>query len=234
MNCADQARVIRIVADQRQVEIGVVGFQQHGGAADRQFADTPAAKAAADHQAFGVAPGLQLEEAPDHGVKLLREILDGALHHARRLGVALDQQFLKMLLGDLVGFLIAKGVGAAFAHHVAPLCQEVAEGAFVGAVADKALIVFHLDIVAFDGHRGQARGAMRQARRQSALIGHLKVPNAATSQQLSRGRGSTRETDGAGWRDQGGPELRPRHARFRMLESTYSRESLNLPSTKIV
>ncbi len=83
--------MVGIVADQRQVEIRMVFFQQDGGPADGQFADPAAAKAAADHQAFGIAPGLQLEEAPDHRVEFLGEILDGALHDAGGFRVAFDQ-----------------------------------------------------------------------------------------------------------------------------------------------
>ncbi len=81
-----------------------------------------------------------------------------------------------MLFGDRLGFLIAERVFAAFAHDIAPLVQQVPERALVGAVADEAVLVFDLDVVAFDKDRRQALGAVRQARRQGGLVGHPRVP----------------------------------------------------------
>ena len=106
----------------------------------------------------------------------MREFLDRALHDACRFGIALHQQFFEVLFGDRVGVLVAEGVVAPFAHHVAPFCQQIAERALVGTVANEAVLVLHLDIVAFDNHRGQARRAVRQTCWQSALVGHERVP----------------------------------------------------------
>ncbi len=71
-----------------QVDGMPVRLEDDGGAADRELADAALAQPAADHDALGVLPFLEPQEAPDHRRELLRELLDGALDDAGRFGVA--------------------------------------------------------------------------------------------------------------------------------------------------
>ena len=59
MRGAEQAGLVGVVADQLQLDGNVIRLEQQAGARDGQLAQPVAAKAAADHQAFGVAPRLQ-------------------------------------------------------------------------------------------------------------------------------------------------------------------------------
>ena len=53
MRGAEQTGLVRIVADRNEVDLDLVGFQNDGGATDREFADAAGAKAAAHDDAFG-------------------------------------------------------------------------------------------------------------------------------------------------------------------------------------
>ena len=91
----------------------------------RPMASSPTrlrAEAAANHDPFGIAPGLELEVAPDDERKLLREILDRALHDAGRFGIALGQQCVELLLADLLGRLVAEGIVAGLAQRPCASC----------------------------------------------------------------------------------------------------------------
>ena len=63
MQRADQAGVIGMKADRHQIDLEVLGLEDDVGARDREFADPALPKAAADHDALGIGPGLGLEEA---------------------------------------------------------------------------------------------------------------------------------------------------------------------------
>ena len=104
---------------------------------------------------------LSLEEAADDQRQLLREILDRALHDAGGFGIALGQQVVERLLGDLVARLVAERIVAGLAQRLAPVLDDVAERALAGAVADEALVVLQLEIVAVDLDRRQAGRAVR-------------------------------------------------------------------------
>ena len=110
MRGADQAGFVRIVADRHQVDRHLVGFEDHRRPADGELADPAGAEAAADHDPFGVAPGLELEKSTDDQGKLLRKILDRALQDAGRLRIAFDQQRVELLLADVLARLVAEGV----------------------------------------------------------------------------------------------------------------------------
>ena len=88
MGGADQARLVRVVTDRHELDGYLVGLEDDGRAADRKLADAAGAEAAADHDPFGVAPGLELEEAADDDRELLGEILNRALDDAGRLRIA--------------------------------------------------------------------------------------------------------------------------------------------------
>src|SRR5262249_10161908 len=85
MGGSDQARRVRVITDGDEVERHLVGFEKYPGAADDQFTDAAGAETAADGQARGVAPRLQLQKATDHQRNVLGEILDRALHNPGRL-----------------------------------------------------------------------------------------------------------------------------------------------------
>ena len=129
MRGADQAGFVRIVADRHQVDRDLVGLEDHRRAADGELADPAGAEAAADHDPFGVAPGLELEKAPDDEGELLRKILDRALQDAGRLRIAFDQQRVELLLADVLARLVAEGVVSGLAQRLAPVLDDVAERA---------------------------------------------------------------------------------------------------------
>src|SRR5262245_59490248 len=95
MGDSDQARRIRIMTDGDEVERHLVGFENYPGAADDQFADAAGAEAAADGQALGVPPRLQLQKAADHQRNVLGEILDRTLHNPGCLGFADCEQLIQ-------------------------------------------------------------------------------------------------------------------------------------------
>jgi hypothetical protein len=144
------------------------------GAGDREPADAAGAKPAAHHDALGIAPGLELEEAADDERQLLREILDRPLQHARRVGVPFGHERIQLFLAYLLARLVAERILAIPAQRLAPFLQDVPKGALAGAVAEKAVLVLRFDVVAVDLHRGQMGGAVggQGRRRCSGLIGH--------------------------------------------------------------
>ena len=76
MHSANQARLVGMVADGRQLDIELVGLENNGRAPDRDLSDTAGPKAAAYDDALGVPPSLQGEKPLDDGGKLLRELGD--------------------------------------------------------------------------------------------------------------------------------------------------------------
>ena len=62
---------------------------------------------------------------------------------------------------------------------LAPVLDDVAEGALAGAIAEKTLVILQLDIVAVDNDRRQAGGAMRYGGRHRGLVGHYMVSSTA-------------------------------------------------------
>src|SRR5581483_7104488 len=82
MRGSDQSSFIRIVVNARQLDVDVVCLEQHGRAADGDFADAAAAQSSADHHAFRIAPALQLEETADHLRQLFGKRFDSAMDHA--------------------------------------------------------------------------------------------------------------------------------------------------------
>ena len=160
MQRADQACIVRMVADRQHLDLEVLGLQDDLGARDGEFAEPAVAKAAADHDAFGLLPGLGFEEAAGDVGELLREILDRAVHDGRGLGVVADQDGIEHLLADVLGWLLAERVFSRLAQRLSPLVEDVPEGALAGAVPDKSFVVLQLDIEAVDLDRGQPGGAV--------------------------------------------------------------------------
>ena len=127
VNGTDQSRLVRVIADPHDLDVDLLGGEDRGGARDRELADATEAEAAADRDALGVLPALELRESPDHERELLREILDRALHHGSRFGVALVQDRLEILLAELGDLPVAEGIGARLAKRLAPLRKALAK-----------------------------------------------------------------------------------------------------------
>ena len=103
MQAADQAGLVGVKADRHQIDLEILGLENDVGARDREFADPALPKAAADHDAFGVGPGLGLEKAPRHIGEFLGEFLDRAMHQGRGRDVVADQRLVELALADRLG-----------------------------------------------------------------------------------------------------------------------------------
>ena len=163
MQAADQAGIVGMKADRHQIDLEAFGLEHDVGARDRDFADPALAKAAADHDALGIGPGLGLEKAPRHIGQFLREFLDRAMHQRRRHDVVADQRLVELALGDVLGGLLAERILAVLLQRLAQRVQDLAERALAGAVAEKALVVLQFDIEAVDVDRRQT-GRRRDGR----------------------------------------------------------------------
>jgi hypothetical protein len=162
-----------MVADRQQLDLEVPGLEDDLGARDGELAEPAVAKAAADHDALGLLPGLAPEEAPRDVGELLRKILDGAVHHRGGFGVVADQHGVEHLLADVLGRLLAERILARLAQGLAPLVENVAEGGFAGAIAEKPLLVLQLDVEAVDIDRRETRSSVsRNPGRAKRCIGH--------------------------------------------------------------
>ena len=146
MRGAEQAGFIGIVADKLEIDIDAVGLEQQAGAADGQLADAAGAEAAADDEAFRVAPILEPQEAADDQGELLGEVLDGALHDARGFGFALRQEVGELLLADLLAGFVAERILAQLLQRLAPFVENVPERVLAGLVADEAVLVLDFEL----------------------------------------------------------------------------------------
>ena len=146
----DQACFVGMVADRRDLDVDLCGLQQQRHAADDEFADPAVAQTAANHDPLGVPPCLGLEIAPDHGLELLRKLLDRGVDHARSLRVSLGQQGVDLVLGQFMGVVVADRIVAVLAKVLAQHIQNFAKRPLVGAVADKTVFIAQLDIVGID------------------------------------------------------------------------------------
>ena len=102
--------------------------------------------------------------------ELLRELLDRAVDQARRLGVAVDQQLVELLLADLVGRRLAERILADLAQALAPIVEDRLERALAGAVADEALVCRAARRCRY---RRERRRAARHRGRRAERIGRL-------------------------------------------------------------
>jgi hypothetical protein len=95
----------------------------------------------------------------NHG-KLLREVLDRAVNNSRGLRFPALQQFVELLPAQFDADLIAERITARLPKRFAPLLDDFPEGALAGAVAQKTLVIFELDVVAVEINRRQAGSAV--------------------------------------------------------------------------
>ena len=144
-------------------------FQGDGGATDGELADAALTQAAAHDDALDVLPFLQAQEAADHGGELLRELFDRAVNHARRFRVAFEQDFVELLLADLLARLFAQRVFAHLAHPFAPVIEDGLERALAGPIADEAIRRAQLGVVCVYRDAAQCLGAVGQQVRAGRL-----------------------------------------------------------------
>ncbi len=89
------------------------------------------------------------------------KLLDRAVDEAADLGIAFGEERVELLLADLLGGEISERIRVELAQRLAPLFEDRLKGALARPVADKALIVADLEVVAVDLHARQNLRAMR-------------------------------------------------------------------------
>ena len=160
MQAADQARFIRMKADRHQVDLEFLGLENDVGARDREFADPALPEAAADHDAFGIGPGLGLEKPPRHIGQFLGEFLDRAMHQGGGVDIVADQRLVEFALADVMRSLSCRADRRRCPSALRRPSRISAERALAGAVAEKAVVVLQFDIEAVDLHRRQPGSAV--------------------------------------------------------------------------
>src|SRR5664279_489127 len=144
MQAADQTGVIGVKADRHQIDLEVGVLENDVGARNRKLADPALSKAAADHDAFGVGPGLGLEKPLRHIGELQRETLDRAMHQGGSMDVVPYQRLIQRALADRLGGFAAERVVAVLLQWLAQAVQNPAKCALAGAVPEKAFVVLQL------------------------------------------------------------------------------------------
>lgn len=76
-------------------------------------------------------------------------------------GVALGQELVELLLPDLLGRRVADGIGAKLAQRLAPPFEHVMKSAAARLVADEAILVADLAVVAVHLDAREPLGAVR-------------------------------------------------------------------------
>ena len=177
MQATDQPGIVGMKTDRHYIDLEILRPEDDFGTRDRELSELAIAKAAADHNAFGLGPGLGFQKPPRHIGELLCELLDRTMHDGRRFGVVADQDGIEGLLADLVGGLVAERVLAGFLQGFAPPVENLAERAFGGAIPEKAFVVLQFDVEAVDLHgRQTGRAVPGDARRYYQFVGHLPLP----------------------------------------------------------
>ena len=142
-----------------------------------QLADAAGAKSAADDEALRVAPLLQPQEAANDLGELLGEVLDRALDDAGRLGLAAPPgcRPASSCRSPRWPCRRADPRRACF-NGLRHLSSSVPERPLAGLVADEAVLVLDLDVVALDLDGREDRRPMRgQLARLRALLGHERA-----------------------------------------------------------
>src|SRR4051812_9469950 len=137
LHTTEEACMVRIVPDGFQLDVPSIGLEEHSGAPDGELTDAALAQPAAHHDSFGILPTFQAQQSPHHRGKFLRKLLDGSVNHASRLGVAVGEQLVELLLADLVAGRVAERILARLAHALAPIIQNRLERALAGAVTNE-------------------------------------------------------------------------------------------------
>jgi hypothetical protein len=87
--------------DRQELNIDLVGFEDHCSTADHKLAHPARSKSSAHHDALCLLPILQLEKTTNDQGEFLREFLDGALNDPGRFPVAAGQELVELLLRQL-------------------------------------------------------------------------------------------------------------------------------------
>src|SRR5215210_1303967 len=141
MRATDQAGVIRVITDWHQVDLEPIALEKQVGARDRKFADPAFAKAAADHDALGIGPGLALEKALSHIGEFLSELLDRAMNQRGGVNVVAHQRLIQRAFPDRLGGFAAERIVAGLLQRLAQRVQDLSERALAGTVTEKAVVV---------------------------------------------------------------------------------------------
>src|SRR5262245_25009911 len=158
---SDQPRFVGMVADGPQLRPDILRRQNYSGARNGQLSHAAAAEAAAHDDALYVPPPLEAQKPPDHTCKLLRERLDRAVHNCSRFRIAFGEDLAEPLLAQGLVACVAQRIVACGAQCLPHAFEDIPERALARLVADEALLVFDLEVVAFDLDAGEGRGAMR-------------------------------------------------------------------------
>src|SRR5260370_34865702 len=100
MQATDQAGFVRVEANRDQVDLEILALENDVSTRDREFADPALPKTAADHDTFGIGPGLGLEEAPRHISQFLREFLDRAMPQRGSVDAVAHQRLVEPVLAE--------------------------------------------------------------------------------------------------------------------------------------
>ena len=90
----------------------------------------------------------------------LGELLRGSLNQADSFGIALGNELVEAFPADFLARFVAERIDADLSDLGAGLFEQLVESAFAGAVADEALVVLDLEIVAFNDHQRQLGGSV--------------------------------------------------------------------------
>ena len=92
-------------------------------------------------------------------------------------GSPLASSVVELLLANFLARLVAERIVAGLAQRLAPVLDDVAEGALAGAVADEAFVVLQLDVVAVDLDGGQRDApCVGNGRQGRASVSHGTFP----------------------------------------------------------
>src|SRR6266478_3708034 len=129
------------MADWYQIDRKVLVLEKNISARDGELSDPAAAKAAADHNAFGIGPELGLEKSARHIGQFLREFLYSAVHQRRRARILAHQRLIQRTLADAFRGFAAERIRAAFPQWLAQPVQDLAERSLASTVAQKTIVI---------------------------------------------------------------------------------------------
>src|SRR5947207_5211806 len=102
MRTADQASVIGMVADRDQINPVALSLDHDVGTRNGQFTDPALPEAAANHDRLGPLPRLGLQKSLRDMRELLGKVLHGTMNDGSSLEIIADQDFVELLLIDLL------------------------------------------------------------------------------------------------------------------------------------
>jgi hypothetical protein len=146
----DEAGLVRIAVNRSKPDVDLFSLEDDRRPADHELAHATCTKPSANCDTLGVFPALQLEIAANDQGKFLGEVLDRAMDNSRRLRFSPLQKLVKLLPTQFIADLIAKRIVACLPKRFAPVMDDLPECAFAGTIAEKALVILELDVVAVE------------------------------------------------------------------------------------